>query len=259
MYSKTLIIIADYGTGDPAFTEVMLRLRSLIPSVFVYPQAAHTFSTINTGFWIKQLSLTPDIKETYIFANTAPRLEDKKAQKNNNGEKLMYAQLTNGFEIMAVNAGYAFSFVKPHIAHFYTVNVQNEGSQFRSRDFYPQAVAKMIQGDKTFIGQRQDPMLIPDYPTNVIASIDAYGNIKSTIRESSVYYAPGQHLEVTIGNTTKTAMYTDGVFNVDYGQLAFAPGSSGNGDRFMELFVRGGNARTFFENPSPETHITIKA
>jgi hypothetical protein len=37
----------------------------------------------------------------------------------------------------------------------------------------------------------------------------------------------------------RTAWFSDGTFSVREGELAFAPGSSGGKDRFMELFLRG--------------------
>ena len=188
---------------------------------------------------------------------TLPRKENKNAQINNKGEKLMYAKLDNNFELIAVNAGYTFSFIKPHIKSFHYVDVKNEGSQFRSRDIYPQAVAAMVQGDTRFIGKKADRSDVPNVPKNVIASIDGYGNIKTTTRASQVNYKPGQPLIIDIHNQKHLATYTDGVFNIKDGELAFAPGSSGHNDRFMELFVRGGNAYRLFDKPQVEESFTI--
>ncbi|HSX40446.1 MAG TPA: hypothetical protein VLF68_02435 [Candidatus Saccharimonadales bacterium] len=255
---KNIFVISDYGAGDPAFGEVMLRLRLLLPDVFIYPQTTPPFSTINTGFWIYQIALTKDVKDTFIYSNTAPRREDKGAQKNNRGEKLMYAKLENGVEVMAVNAGYVFSFIKPHIRSFHFVNVENEGSQFRSRDKYPGAVAQMVRNDKGFLGPDADIKTIPDYPNHVIASIDGYGNIKTTLRASQVSFKPGSHLIIKIGNRKHLATYTDGIFNIKYGELALAPGSSGHDDKFMEVFLRGGSAYRMFDMPDVEESFSIQ-
>jgi hypothetical protein len=257
---KTLILLSDYGTGDPAFTEVMLRLRSLLPTTFLHPQSVPAFSTINTGYWIAQIALTKDVPNMFIFSNTAPRKEEKKAQENNKGEKMMYAKLKNGFEIMAINAGYAFSFVKPHIETFHYAQCANEGSQFRSRDIYPFAVAKMVTGDTSVIGEAEDISSIPDYPRNMIASIDGYGNIKTTTRLSEVsQFTPGQKITVSLNHEKHVAIFTDGVFNIHEGELAFAPGSTGHDDKFMELFVRGSSAYHLFELPPVEEPLTIQA
>lgn len=254
---KTLILISDYGNGDPAFTEVILRLRTLLPNVFIHPQSTPPLSTINTGFWIAQISLT-NAKNTYIFSNTAPRKHQKNAVINNSGERLMYAKLNSGFELIGVNAGYNFSFIKKYITDFHHVIAENEGSQFRSRDKYPQAVAKMIEGDKSFIGQKEDISIIPDAPASVIASIDGYGNIKTSIRESDIELKPGQMITIDINGKKHTATYADGIFNIREGELVFAPGSSGYENRFIELFLRGGSAKRLFDNPEVESEIKIR-
>ncbi len=255
---KTLVLIADYGVGDPAFTEVIIRLRNLLPNVYIQPQSTPPFSTVNTGFWIYQVAMTPNLKNTYIFSNTAPRKDKKHAQKNNKGEVLMYAKLENGFELVGINAGYNFSFIKPYIKDLRHVVAENEGSQFRSRDKYPQAVAKMIKGDKSFIGEKEDLDAIPDAPESVIASIDGYGNIKTSIRSGLVKFEPGEKITIAIYSKKHVATYTDGIFNIVEGELAFAPGSSGHDDRFMEIFLRGGSARKLFDNPEVGSEIKIK-
>ncbi len=253
----TIIIISDYGTGDPAFTEVALKLWQLLPNARILPQSTPPFSTVNTGFWIYQLATTPAIKHTYVYSNTAPRKENTGIQKNNGGEKLMYAKLKNGFELIAVNAGYCFAFVKPEIKEFCLVNISNEGSQFRSRDIYPEAVAKIVRGDTSFRGEPVDPATLPDYPKDVIASIDGYGNIKTTTRRSEVNFTSGQKITITLNGKTEKAVFTDGTFHVADGTLAFAPGSSGHNDRFMEIFFRGGSAKKLFGNPCVESSFSL--
>ncbi len=256
--NKTLVIISDYGVGDPAFAEVSLRMQSFIPGLSILPISTPPFSTINTGFWISQIALAHNVSNAYIFSNTAPRKDDKKAQKNNNGEKLMYAKLKNGFEIIAVNSGFCFSFVKPFIEKFHFVNVSNEGSQFRSRDNYPQKVSAMINKDTSFMGDTCSVDTIPEVPKNKIASIDGYGNIKTTTRLSDVKnLKPGQKLLVDINSIRHQVTFSDGVFNIMEGETAFAPGSSGYDDRFMELFVRGGSAQKLFGKPHVEQEFQI--
>lgn len=257
MANPNIIVISDYGVGDPAFTEVILQLKTLLPDAYIIPQSAPAFSTINTGFWIYQIALTKNLTNTYIYSNTAPRKTDLNAQKNNGGEKLMRARLDNGFEIMAVNAGYIFSFVKPYIKDFHFVNVSNEGSQFRSRDNYPKSVFQMIQKDNSFIAEKADTRGIPDEPKNVIASVDGYGNIKTTVRKNDINYSPGEKLNVALNGKNETAIYTDGVFNIQDGEFAFAPGSSGHDNRFMELFVRGKSAFELFGKPNIEQKMEI--
>lgn len=255
---KNLFIIADYGVGDPAFAEVVLQLKLFLPDTFVFPQSVDAFSTVSTGLWIYQLALTENIKDTFIYSNTAPRKHDKTEQKGNNGERLVYAELENGVGVMAVHAGYVFSFIKPFIKKIGYVNVDNHGSQFRSRDNYPKVVAEMVKkGDFDDFVDTDQEINIPDYPRDVIAFIDGYGNIKTTTLISELDFKPGQSVGITINNLKHLATFTDGVFNIKEGELAFAPGSTGHHSRFMEIFVRGGSAKFLFGKPNVETPITI--
>ncbi len=250
-------LIADYGTGDPAFGEVMQKLALLDPSVRVYPTSVPKFSTIATGFWTAQYALVNPPSGLVIYTNTAPRKDTKDPREKNEGEKLVVARLDNGVTVVGVNAGYCFSFIKPHSKELHYVNVANKGSQFRSRDFYPEAVIGIAKGDKNFIGETLDKNIIPDVPASRIAWIDGYGNMKTTTRISSSSFKPGQPLIVAVGGMKRTAFYTDGTFSVREGELAFAPGSSGGEDKFMEIFLRGLSAWKEFGKPVIETEFTV--
>ncbi len=154
---------------------------------------------------------------------------------------------------------FCFSFVKRHIKDFYIVNVANKGSQFRSRDFYPEAVISIARDEKKFIGSALDVSILPDLPAKRIAWIDGYGNMKTTIRASDMKkFSSGHPILVTIGSMKRTAWYSDGTFNVREGELAFAPGSSGGKDRFMELFLRGLSAWKELGKPVIEEELDIE-
>jgi len=257
MENPTIVIVSDYGSGDPAFTEVSLQLKKHLPGAYLLPQSVPPFSTINTGYWIYQFAMSSDLQNTFIYSNTAPRKAEKEAQINNKGEKLMYAKLKNGFEIIAVNAGFVFSFLKPEIAEFCYANIPNEGSQFRSRDIYPEAVARVIKKDQAIFGEKEDPSIIPDAPSDKIASIDGYGNMKLSTRRSSVTYTAGQRLVIDINGVKHQATFTDGSFNIAEGQVAFSPGSTGHADKFMEIFYRGQSASKLFMHPKIESSVAI--
>ena len=255
--TRFIHLIADYGLGDPSFGEVAQRLTSLHPNLTVHPTSVPAFNTLATGFWIYQYGLGEHPKGMLIFANTAPRKDSKKPKLDNEGEGLIYGLLDNGVEVMAVNAGYCFSFIKPNLKKLRVVNVENRGSQFRSRDFYPQAIAKHLQG-KNVLGHELSPSIIPEVPKNQIAWIDGYGNIKTTIRQSQFNLKPGTKAKISINGTTRTALVVGGVFSVAEGELSFSPGSSGYEDRFMELILRGGSAEHLFEFPKIGTGIILK-
>ncbi len=253
----TIHIIADYGVGDPSFGEVMQKLQCLSPGITCIPTSVPAFSTIATGFWTVQYALVNPIPNMMIFTNTAPRKDNKEKRVSNEGEGLVYALLTNGIRVVGVNSGFCFSFVKPYIKTLYHVNVANKGSQFRSRDFYPDAVVGIARKEKKWIGNVLSVDSIPNVPTSRIAWIDGYGNMKTTIRKSEVHMTPGQPVIITIDDMKRTAFFTDGSFSVREGELAFAPGSSGGDDRFMELFLRGLSAWVEFGKPHIETAFTV--
>ena len=98
------------------------------------------------------------------------------------------------------------------------------------------------------LGEEIDHSDIEVVPQNRIAYIDGYGNLKTTIRSDENHIGSGSEVRVRIGKAERTATASDGSFEVEQGQLAFAPGSSGWTDakgietRWMELFLRGGNA-----------------
>lgn len=246
-------LIADYGVGDPAFAEVVQKLRLLSTGVIINQISVPKFSTIATGFWTAQFALVNPVPGMAIYTNTAPRKDSKKARAGNEGEGLVYALLNNGVKVIGVNSGYSFAFIKPQIKALNLVNVANKGSQFRSRDFYPEAVISIVHGEEKFIGQPLDSAKLPDVPENRIAFIDGYGNIKTTVRQSMMKFNSGQPLLITLNNIKRIVFFTDGTFSVREGELAFAPGSSGGKDRFMEIFMRGLSAWKEFEKPEPET------
>lgn len=259
MNQQFIQLIADYGTGDGAFGEVMQKLRLLAPEATVYPTSVQKFSTIATSFWTSQYALVNPVPEMMIYTNTAPRKDKKEARQNGEGEKLVYAKLKNGARVVGVNAGYCFSFVKPCIEALHIVNVANKGSQFRSRDFYPEAVVGIMRGDQAFVGESFSIDSIPDVPSYRIAHIDGYGNMKTTVRSSTVNFQPGQPVLVTLNGMMRTAYFTDGTFSVHEGELAFAPGSSGGDDKFMELFLRGLSAYVEFGKPLVEAPFSVEA
>lgn len=255
-------LIADYGTGDPAFAEVKQRLLMALPEAQIHELSVPPFSTLATGFWIAQLGFNAGPAERLIYHNCAPRQDDPEARRDNEGEGLTYALLPNGVKVVGVNAGYSLSFIKTVAKQLHTINVSRGGSQFRSRDVFPPAAAAIAREDFSLLGVPLDPGQIPDVPLDRVAWVDGYGNIKTTIPAESIDLNPQTKIVVRIGDVVSDAIYSDGSFRVPEGTLAFAPGSSGwalpDGTvlRWMELFLRGGNAWERFGRPRVNQSIT---
>ncbi len=253
-------LIADYGSGDPAFCEVIQKFKSLRPDFEISPVAVPKFSSLATGLWIYQLSQVHNFPGLSIFSNTAPRIgiakDDAKTYKGLYGH-LAYAKLKNGVPVIAVHMGYTFSFIKDQISEFCLLNVPNAGSQFRSRDFYPDGVVQVLEGNSEVIGEKIPLSSIPDVPASRIGFIDGYGNLKTTNRVSSLQQKPGSRIRIRMNNNIHEAIVGDETYHIQDGQLSYAPGSTGGDDRFMEIWVKGDSAARAFGNPHVETEFYI--
>jgi hypothetical protein len=249
-------IVADYGHGDLAFAEVVQRLKGLLPDAEPMLTTVPPFSTLAAGFCIAQLGLNEAPAGTIIYHNVAPRLDDPEARVGNAGERLAFARLPTGVRVVGVNAGYTFAFVREAAEELRWAAVAAEGSQFRSRDLFPQAAAAIALGRPQALAEQLLRTDIPEVPGYRIAYIDGYGNLKTTIRLSTRPARSGSIIHVRIGRIEREAIASDGSFAVEPGRLAFAPGSSGwrhpqDGEtRWMELFLRGGSAWEEFHRPA---------
>jgi len=250
-------LIADYGTGDPAFGEVIQKLTYLDRHIRVHAMSVPAFSTVATGIWIAQFALVNAYPGLIVYSNTAPRklLTGMKGQVD--GGRFVYTKLDDGATVMAVNAGYCLSFIKDKIKSLHLVNVPNVGSQFRSRDFYPDAVMLSAKGDMRLIGDEIDVASVPDAPKNIIGFVDGYGNLKTTLRHSESTLGVGTKVNITVHGVTKAGVVADETYKAGDGDISFAPGSTGGNDRFMEIWVRGGSAWEVFGKPKVECDFLI--
>jgi hypothetical protein len=254
-------VIADYGHNDLAFAEVIQRLKTYLPDAEPVLTPVAPFATLAAGFCVAQLGLNEAPAGTLIYHNVAPREDVMDARSGNAGERLAYARLPTGVRVIGVNAGWAFSFVRDAAEELRWAAVPAEGSQFRSRDLFPQAAGAIALGRSEALADVMDTGDVPDVPQARVAYVDGYGNLKTTIRSAP---RGARTVYVRIGDVTLDAAVTDGSFAVRPHELAFAPGSSGwlrdggSPVRWMELFLRGGNAWESFGRPSIGTHVEVR-
>ena len=257
-------LIADFGYGDLAFAEVVQQLRLALPEAEPVLTPVPPFATLAAGFCIGQLGLREAAPGTLIYHNVAPREDDAAARADNAGERLAYARLPTGVLVIGANAGYTFSFIRDAALEICWAAVSNAGSQFRSRDLFPRAIGAIIQKAPGALTHAFPLAAIPTVPHNRVAYIDGYGNIKTTLAHGTLTAEPGTPVRVRIGEHEHEAILSDGSFAVPSGQLALAPGSSGWSQptkptvRWMELFLRGGNASVAFGCPSIDQEIVLK-
>ncbi|OGG14603.1 hypothetical protein A2773_02340 [Candidatus Gottesmanbacteria bacterium RIFCSPHIGHO2_01_FULL_39_10] len=238
-------VIADYGGGhstDHAFAEVrnhFLRFDKQNKLRFITEHPVYAFSTLETGFWISQEGLHSEHKDLVIFSNTAPRGDIKWWGERR--QAFVYGILDNGIPVFAVNAGYNLSFVKNRFKCLFEVKVPNVGTQFRSRDYYPEATMAILSGDYKRIGTPINMRTIPDVPGYTVASVDGYGNLKTTIKRShlSSSILNSAKLKITINGRTHFVLNTliHGVHGKT-GDLCMVVGSSGGKKGNFIEFVR---------------------
>ena len=257
-------IVADYGQGDLAFAEVVQRIKLYLPDAEPVLTPVPPFSTLAAGFCVAQLGLNEAPAGTIVYHNVAPREDAPEVREGNAGERLAFARLPTGVRVIGVNAGYAFSFLRDAAEELRWASVPAEGSQFRSRDLFPQAAGSIALGKLDALAEAVTPADMPAVPTNCIAYVDGYGNLKTTIDQAASGVRSSQWVRVRIGETEQEAVASDGTFAVEPGQMAFAPGSSGwtVGDRetrWMELFLRGGNAWEAFGRPPVGARVRVRA
>lgn len=258
-------IVADYGNGDLAFAEVAQRIKLYLPDAEPIPTPVPPFATLAAGFCVAQLGLNEAPPGTIVYHNVAPREDDEDARSENEGERLAFALLPTGVRVVGVNAGYAFSFVRDAAEELRWASVGAEGSQFRSRDLFPKAAAAIASGRPDALADRISASDIPDVPPSRVAYLDGYGNIKTTIRSAEEGFASGSVVKVYIGGVEREAVSSDGSFEVEEGELALAPGSSGwtgvtgGKTEWMELFLRGGSAWEEFGRPPVGSEIEVEA
>jgi hypothetical protein len=257
-------IVADYGPGDLAFAEVVQRLKCHLPDAEPVLTPVPPFATLAAGFCVAQLGLNEAPAGTLVYHNVAPREDDPGARAANAGERLAYARLPTGVRVVGVNAGYAFSFVRGAAAELRWAAVAAEGSQFRSRDLFPAAAAAIALGHPGALGGSLRRADLPAVPAGRVAYVDGYGNLKTTIAHGDAW-PPGTPVRVRVGDVELEGTSGGGSFAVEPGRLAFAPGSSGWTDargretRWMELFLRGGNAWEAFGRPPIGARVRLRA
>lgn len=268
--STLLHVICDYQAGGMEFGEITNRLQYHLDNphgVRIHPTEVPSLDTMAIGFVTAQYAFAPHKGRMVIYGNAAPRRDSSKAMVNNKDQGILYARLKNGVEIVNVNSEFAFGFIKSEIVEFRDIECPNAGSQFRSRDFFPERVAKIVNEDRSILTKEIDIAGIPEIPNNMVAWTDGFGNIKTTMRKSDLDakgLKNGQSVQVILNNVSMTGVIATGGFSVDRGVLAVNIGSSGYDNPFVEFFLRVHHmsektAAVRFDYPAGGTEFEIKA
>lgn len=241
---KLLHVVCDYRAGGLEFSEIRTRLVDSLDGpeqVVISDIEVPPLDTVGLGFVTAQLAQAPFAGKMVVYGNAAPRRDKTKAKKDNMGEGIKYARLKNGAEVINVYSDYAFGFMKDQIVEFRDIDCPKAGSQFRSRDFFPERVAKIMNGDHSVLTDKLSVKDIPEIPPYQVAWTDGFGNIKTTARASDLKkkgFKPGQRVQVILNGVSMLGVVAIGGFAVDRGVLAVNIGSSGYDNPFVELFLR---------------------
>lgn len=271
---KKLIVIADWADDSLTCQEIRTAVQGYLrePTKIDISFVSSTPSTIHTGFLVRQVVETEERYgrplETVLFQNTDPRLSSNTSVARSKGADLLIIRLKSGLHILGPNAGYDFSFLREKIDVVFTYPGMNEGSQFRSRDLYSRVSAHLMEALQHEMELEEAHMsLISGIQEYYIGHIDNYGNIKTTIPESTLKekYSYGDEIKITINDVTQTVKYVDNLFGGDVGQLVIYPGSSGDQhDPYVEISAwthfTDNNTKTgadFFAHARPGMKIQI--
>ena len=268
--STLLHVICDYAAGGMEFGEITNRLQYHLHdphAVRIHPTSVPSLDTMAVGFVTAQYAFAPHEGRMFIYGNAAPRRDSSKAKKDNDDNGIRYARLKNGVEIVNVYSEFAFGFVKSEIVEYRGIHCPVGGSQFRSRDFFPERVALLINGDRSVLTEEMSTDEIPEIPNNLVAWTDGFGNIKTTMRKSdldAMKLEVGQSVQVILNGVSMLGVVATGGFSVDRGVLAVNAGSSGYDNPFVELFLRVHHmsektAAVRFDYPEGGTEFEIKA
>src|SRR5689334_2149536 len=175
-----ITVVADYGTGDLAFAEVRQTFAELLPEARVEALSVPPFDTVGAGFCVAQLAFGEGPADRVVYANVAPRQDEDRPREDNAGERLVAARLDTGVLVVGVAAGASLSFLAAEGVALYAVNVPDAGSQFRSRDVFPPAVAGLVNGDDGLLGE---PVTVDPVPERAVVYTDGYGNLKTSWHE----------------------------------------------------------------------------
>src|SRR3712207_2850986 len=167
-------VVADYGTGDLAFAEVRQRFALLLPHADIAAIPVPPFDTVSAGFCVAQLAFGEGPPDRIVYANVAPRQDEDEPREDNAGERLVAARLPSGVLVVGVAAGASLSFLADEGVPLRAVDVADAGSQFRSRDVFPDALAALARGTTSLLAER---VTVDPAPARAVVYTDGYGNL----------------------------------------------------------------------------------
>lgn len=295
-------ILTDYPRDDLASDEVQQALTTAcalhdVDAFNIDVGAIPGMNTVVAGFKTAQLAMNSKLGFGHIIhTNCAPRKNIISSESK--GEGVVLGVLPNGVCLLTVSSGYSlapfYGLIKSGEVKFFKTKIPDSGSQFRSRDYFPDATARLArhlqdlitEEDQSFIekclnnnaaadlvkgfeylGDAVDAEYFNELPQGSVYYIDNFGNLKLNINHDDLtgQYDPGTILSLCINDHLVEGVVGTAGFSQGEGIIALTRGSSGwmiNGNqemRLTEVFLRGGSAASAFKSVKPGDQIQIVA
>lgn len=258
---KKLIVIADWVEDSLRCQELRIIVEGYLnnpahPSIS-FVGSSH--SSIHAGFLADQLAAVEERfgrpLETVIFVDLPSQTSE-----------LFIARLKTGLHVVGSNKGNVFSLVKNNIDAVFHYPGLGKDATFRKRDSFYRIIAHLLESKQDDLELEEvHNGLIPELQDYVIGHVDSYGNIKTSIPESSVKetYDYDDLISITINGITKKAKYKASLSESEKNELVLYPGSSGPlKDYYMDIaiysdFEGDPEATAIAEFNMPETGMSV--
>lgn len=261
---KKLIVIADWA-GDAVYcAEYASAIGGYSNDI---NPAEITFipvnpSSIHAGFIIEQIALTEE-----RLGRPQNLVIHMASEQKSRDVNFLVIKLVSGIYVAGLNNGCSYSFIKDSIDEAFTYTMKAKSSNFLSRDVYSRAVVQLIES-------RQDDLELEELHTSSIdqasgyfvGHIDGFGNIITTIKHEvlSAKYTERDEVSVTIGSSTKKAIYHTELLSRQDNELHIGPSSFGSPDNLYCMIMKriqkpsDSSAVALFSDIYPGVEISFK-
>jgi hypothetical protein len=243
--SRVVHLVVDWSAEDrQAVRDVVRGVTLAVPGAMVHLHRVEPGDSLGAGCCVAHLMLTGDEPPRMVAHDVADR----------GGEPLEHwcaGRGRAGTLVMGTPVGWAWSFVLESLEAgpcVLDVPVRREDDPRHQR--LVSAIRHLATGHPHAVAGTVPPEDLPALPERAIAWADPRGNLKTTM--SSLPAPVGEHLRVSIGPVSETALVSDGVVRARPGELALAPTPVG-----VELTLSGGSASRRFGSPRSGTPVSL--
>jgi hypothetical protein len=245
-------LVTDYGPGDLAFAEVVQRAMLAVPDAVLLSTRVAPFDTLAAGFCVGELLLCQGPPGRVVVHDVAPRENDATGAAND-GRRFCAGHTVAGAVALGPNAGWSWSFTVDELSALHYLDVPKGESRLESRELIVTALAHVAAGHPHAVREVVPRSAIPPLPGRVVAYVDCFGNMKTTITQPPVPH--GDRVLVRIGDVSATALVADGSTPAAEGELTLTREPVGS--RYLELSMPGGSAAERFATPAAGTPIAL--